>query len=87
MIKPIVKPFQSIAPMVQIVRTGVDTTGQKAEMWLCGFLFGLLDSSGGATKCTTRFGAPSKNGSWTSSWAPVARASSYWGQVVLEGRR
>jgi hypothetical protein len=86
-IERIVQPFQPIAPMVHIVRSGCDSTGQKAEMWLCGFLFGLLDSSSGATSFPSRSDARKKNVRWTSSWGVVARASSYWGQALLEGRR
>lgn len=60
--------FPPIAPIVQLVRTGLDRAGQNAEMWLHGFIFGFLDEGQNATRFETRSGAFDQNGSWSGSW-------------------
>lgn len=60
--------FQTIAPIVQLVRTGLDRSGQNAEMWLQGFIFGFLDEGRSATRFETGPGAFGQNGSWSGSW-------------------
>ncbi len=66
--KPGVRGFQTVAPIVKLVGTGLDRAGQNAEMWLHGFIFGFLYEGQNATLFETRSGASGQFGSWSGSW-------------------
>jgi hypothetical protein len=75
--KRIVRPFHTIAPIGQLVWTACDRSGQKAEMWLYGFMFGLLQPQGNATSIRSRSGAFRQNGSSATDWRLPLRGLSY----------
>ena len=73
MAEPRDRGFQPIAPIVQLVRTGLDKTGQNAEMALQGFVFGLLDLGHDSSSLRTRSVRSEQFGSWGGSWRlPIA---------------
>ena len=75
--KRVVQGVERIAPISQLVTTACDKSGQKAEMWLQGFIFGLVVGPSDTPSSATRLGAFDQNGSWTGSWGVVADLLSY----------
>lgn len=85
MVKRVVQDLGPIAPIVSIGRTALAKSGQNAEMWLYGFVFGALGSDARLDRYWTEPVRATTNGSWTGSWLPVARGLSYQCRAKVEG--
>ena len=85
MLKPRVRGFLQVAPIVSICRTVTAKSGQNAEMLLYGFVSGVLGSDAGLDRYRTQPVPATTNGSWTGSWLPVAKGLSYQCRAKVEG--
>ena len=85
MVERVVHDLGPIAPIVSIGRTALAKSGQNAEMWLEGFISGLLGSGAECDRYKTEPVRATTNGSWTGSWGVVARGLSYQCRAKVEG--